>query len=582
HQSPNNLFASADAWTSPVCAEVGPDGAVWICDWYNLIVQHNPTPTRSSAGVDAKTGRGNAYETPLRDTQHGRIYRIVPKSTPNDTPPNLASADPHDWLAGLSHGNLLWRLHAQRRLVERADPSLVPDLQRLVSDEVAAPHALHALAAFGALTDELLERAMHADRPAVRTVIALANVALCKRLFVVDGQIQATGRELADLLVRLAEGAVDPEIGTAILQTAAAREATIFDDPVLRSAWQIAATRHATTVLAAANAASIVRSQPSAPVNLLPNPDFTLANGSAPADWNDLRIYSGAGVDTVAVTQAADGRDNTPCLRISTTRPSDCGVAATVPVEPGKRYRLSGWIRTANVVPMRGSDGAMLNVHGGERTAGVKGTTDWTRVAVEIDSGDQKQIVVHCLFGGYGGASGTAWFDDVALEPIGGGNTLAAALDTLAAKQAATLANGNKPASALAVRKHLPDAAVHERGAAVYSRTCIACHGFDGVGLPPTFPPLDGSDWLAGAPERAIDIVVHGLWGPITVSGTRFENVMPPLGPVLTDVEIADALTYARQRWSNDSPPVTAVQVEARRAATRERIGLLTAEELGK
>mgnify|MGYP000113660408 CR=1 FL=1 len=34
---------------APVCAEVGPDGAVWICDWYNLIVQHNPTPTRGSA-----------------------------------------------------------------------------------------------------------------------------------------------------------------------------------------------------------------------------------------------------------------------------------------------------------------------------------------------------------------------------------------------------------------------------------------------------------------------------------------------------------------------------------------------------
>ena len=52
-------------------AEVGPDGNVWVIDWYNFIVQHNPTP----AGF--KTGKGDAYETDLRDKKHGRIYRLV-------------------------------------------------------------------------------------------------------------------------------------------------------------------------------------------------------------------------------------------------------------------------------------------------------------------------------------------------------------------------------------------------------------------------------------------------------------------------------------------------------------------------
>ncbi|MCB0852399.1 MAG: ThuA domain-containing protein, partial [Bacteroidetes bacterium] len=40
-----NLLASADEWVSPVHAEVGPDGAVWVADWYNFIIQHNPTPS---------------------------------------------------------------------------------------------------------------------------------------------------------------------------------------------------------------------------------------------------------------------------------------------------------------------------------------------------------------------------------------------------------------------------------------------------------------------------------------------------------------------------------------------------------
>ena len=69
--SPFNLLASDDEWTAPIMAEVGPDGNVWVIDWYNYIVQHNPTPR------GFKTGKGNAYETDLRDKKHGRIYRVV-------------------------------------------------------------------------------------------------------------------------------------------------------------------------------------------------------------------------------------------------------------------------------------------------------------------------------------------------------------------------------------------------------------------------------------------------------------------------------------------------------------------------
>ena len=78
-----NLLASDDEWTAPISAEVGPDGHVWVIDWYNYIVQHNPTPH------GFKTGRGNAYETPLRDKTHGRIYRIVYKDARPSRPPAL-------------------------------------------------------------------------------------------------------------------------------------------------------------------------------------------------------------------------------------------------------------------------------------------------------------------------------------------------------------------------------------------------------------------------------------------------------------------------------------------------------------
>lgn len=127
-----NLLASNDEWTAPIMAEVGPDGNVWILDWYNFIVQHNPTP----AGF--KTGKGNAYESDLRDKKHGRIYRLT--YTGKDvTPPksaiqSLSPAKPEDLVAALKSENFFWRRHAQRLLVERGQQDVVPQLIQLASE----------------------------------------------------------------------------------------------------------------------------------------------------------------------------------------------------------------------------------------------------------------------------------------------------------------------------------------------------------------------------------------------------------------------------------------------------------------
>jgi len=583
-QSPNNLFASADAWTSPVCAEVGPDGAVWICDWYNLVIQHNPAPTKRTAGMDARIGKGNAYETPLRDERFGRIWRVFPTGSANDRIPRMDPTDPAISLQAMSHGNLLWRLHGQRLLVERGERDFVPQLTALAREgTAAAPHALHALAQLRALPDDVVAGALRSPHePTRRAALRLANVAVLKATFVEDGKaLPIRGRDLAELLVRFAETAADPEIADAILRTGVAAEPAIFADVTLRDAWSIAARRHAADVLAAAHREGIELGTKRDPINLLPNPSFseTAKEGTPPAGWADLRVYQGAPAENVTVTRdPTGGRDGSPALRVSTERASDCGVAVTVPVKAGTRYRLSGRIRTENVVPVRGSDGVMLNVHGMVRTEGVAGTKDWTEVTVEFDAEEDGEIVVHCLFGGWGGARGTAWFDDVSLVAIGSGNSLVGSLETLATLTEPAAAAAPTPRE----RAFAIDAAVHARGSAVYSRTCIACHGLDGRGLPPAFPPLDGSEWLTGPAETAIDIVLHGVMGAITVKGARFDSLMPPLGATLSDSEIADALTFARQRWSNDAAPVTAEQVKTRRELHRERTTPWTAPELTK
>ena len=107
-----NFLASDDEWTSPIYAEVGPDGALWVVDWYNYIIQHNPTP------IGFETGKGNAYDTPLRDKTHGRIYRVTHRGAQLGAGPEggltASGASGPSLVTALKNDNLLWRMHAQR------------------------------------------------------------------------------------------------------------------------------------------------------------------------------------------------------------------------------------------------------------------------------------------------------------------------------------------------------------------------------------------------------------------------------------------------------------------------------------
>lgn len=157
-----NLLAGADEWVSPVFAEVGPDGAVWVADWYSFIIQHNPTPEGFT------NGPGNAYETDLRDYTHGRIYRISYKQAPAYKPMELSINDASGLLAALKSDNMLWRMHAQRMLVERGKKDIVPQLIAIAGDRsvdeigINAPaiHALWTLKGLDALDQQTIEKAL--------------------------------------------------------------------------------------------------------------------------------------------------------------------------------------------------------------------------------------------------------------------------------------------------------------------------------------------------------------------------------------------------------------------------------------
>ena len=92
---------------------------------------------------------------------------------------------------------------------------------------------------------------------------------------------------------------------------------------------------------------------------------------------------------------------------------------------------------------------------------------------------------------------------------------------------------------------------------------CAACHGQNGEGGP-AGPPLAESEWVTGPVSNLIRIQLRGLMGPITVKGVEYNMVMAPMA-YQDDEAIAAVLTYIRNSFGNEAPPVVPEQVEALR-----------------
>lgn len=265
--NPFNLVASDDEWSSPIMAEVGPDGNVWYLDWYNFIVQHNPTPQ------GFQTGKGNAYETKLRDKRFGRIYRVVYQGSQglgNDAlqaaeglvKGGLSKEDESKLVAALKHPNMFWRKSAQWLLMEKSNLSdaTLRGLMDLVRDPAvdgigmnpAAIHAMWVLSAHGKWqgaamleamnhpSDAVVRNAIQAAEPNAQTLQAIlgsraldsqdAQLKLAALLKLADCPTQAVATGTKSIGEKLSAGAAD-------------------QDRWLMDAWTTAASAHAMEVL---------------------------------------------------------------------------------------------------------------------------------------------------------------------------------------------------------------------------------------------------------------------------------------------------------------------------------------------
>lgn len=150
-------------------------------------------------------------------------------------------------------------------------------------------------------------------------------------------------------------------------------------------------------------------------VNLLPNASFETGREATPADWSPY-VWAGA----PGFAWDTQGHTGARSVKIGAASGSDASWWTTVRVEPNTDYRISGWIRTENVVPLGGGAGAVLDAHGltGTTTPVLTGSHDWTRVETVINSGSRTVLQINATLGGGGRARGAAWFDDVVLAPV--------------------------------------------------------------------------------------------------------------------------------------------------------------------
>ncbi len=242
-QSGREFLASHDNWFRPVFITHGPDGAIYIVDFYRKIIEHPEwMPKELKNSPDLLAGK-----------ERGRIWRIVPDGATTRWPrPHLGKASTAELVALLEHPEPWYRTTAQRLLLERQDSAAEEPLRKLVAESpnpVARMHAAWLLEQRGALDKELVLLLLEHPHPRVRE----QGLVLAERWLATDAAIQQRVIALAaddDPQVRfqaaLSLGAWDDD---RVLLPLARIALAQIDDPWTRLAVQTAVPRRAGALL---------------------------------------------------------------------------------------------------------------------------------------------------------------------------------------------------------------------------------------------------------------------------------------------------------------------------------------------
>jgi mono/diheme cytochrome c family protein/glucose/arabinose dehydrogenase len=519
------FLASTDERFRPVYITNAPDGTLYVVDMYRGVIQDRASTTMYlrdhilSRKLDAPVGMG-------------RIYRVLHETTKRDTMNPFANATPAQLVEALSHPNGWRRDTAQRLLVERNAKSVVPALVKLAesaTDPRAKLHALWTLDGLDAIEPAMVTKALEDPSPDVRTSA-----------------------------IRLAErwlGTPNHPVAAAVLKLNA--------DPHWSVREQLAASLGVLPPGAReAAAAAMFERHASDPVVV----DATLSG---------LR-----GSEQTVLEKLLQSADQTPpreiaiaMLAATIVRGGQDAAIHNVLASIGDTAR-SEWQRSAL---LRGAEGAILNApmpgNAGRRGAPpIANAPCPTCPGGRAGPGGAYAFERPAAAGGRGGGTRTV---RLTREPTAL-STLAAAGGDLGTRAANVLARIEWPGKP-GVPAPVPalTAAEQQRfdaGREVYRNSCQQCHQPDGRGQERLAPSLVGSALALAASGIPARILLNGKEGPV--------GLMPPVGSVLSDDQIAGVLTYIRREWGQTGTPVDSAQVKIARGETASRTRPWTHDEL--
>jgi cytochrome c551 len=90
----------------------------------------------------------------------------------------------------------------------------------------------------------------------------------------------------------------------------------------------------------------------------------------------------------------------------------------------------------------------------------------------------------------------------------------------------------------------------YRQGEQLYIKYCGNCHQPNGTGLGRVYPPLSQSDYMQENFEAVLCLMRYGIDGELIVNGKQYNQPMPGI-PTLTDLEIAEIVTYIYNAWGN-------------------------------
>ncbi len=183
------FLASTDPWFRPVNLYVGPEGAIYLLDYYRLVIEHPEwMATQTHHSPDLYKG-----------ADRGRIYRIAPEaSLPLPGNVHLGQLSDRELAAQLSSPNIWTRRTAQRLLVDRQSPQAVEPLMQLLESGQSSPtarlHALWTLEGLHKLDPKLIMKALADPEPGVReNAIVLAESHLGSEPTLVEALLKMEG-----------------------------------------------------------------------------------------------------------------------------------------------------------------------------------------------------------------------------------------------------------------------------------------------------------------------------------------------------------------------------------------------------